>query len=76
MRALLLERARADGRIAGAAVAGSAAADAEDRWSDIDLCFSVAGARSRPTGSPAGATSPSASSGAVTAWTCTRGAAE
>jgi len=49
MRALLLERARADGRIAGAAVAGSAAADAEDRWSDIDLCFSVAGARSRPT---------------------------
>jgi hypothetical protein len=42
VRALLLERARADARIVGAAITGSAARDAEDRWSDIDLFFGVA----------------------------------
>ena len=36
-RARLLERARADRRITGAALTGSAAHDAQDRWSDIDL---------------------------------------
>jgi predicted nucleotidyltransferase len=33
--------ARADGRITGAALTGSAARDAEDRWSDLDLAFGV-----------------------------------
>jgi hypothetical protein len=42
VRALLLERARADARIVGAAITGSAARDAEDRWSDVDLFFGVA----------------------------------
>lgn len=42
MRPLLLERARTDARIVGAAITGSAARDAEDRWSDIDLFFGVA----------------------------------
>ncbi|GIH90820.1 hypothetical protein ACFFMN_26310 [Planobispora siamensis] len=42
VRTRLLERAREDGRIAGAAITGSAAHDAEDRWSDIDLFFGVA----------------------------------
>jgi hypothetical protein len=44
VRALLLERARADARIVGAAITGSAARDAGDRWSDIDLFFGVADA--------------------------------
>lgn len=43
MRARLLARARADGRISGAALTGAAAAGAADRWSDIDLFFGVAG---------------------------------
>ena len=42
LRARLLDRARADGRITGAAITGSAAHDAADRWSDIDLFFGVA----------------------------------
>ena len=40
--ALLLARARDDGRIVGAAITGSAASGAEDRWSDIDLFSGVA----------------------------------
>jgi hypothetical protein len=42
LSARLLDRARADGRITGAAITGSAAHDAADRWSDIDLFFGVA----------------------------------
>lgn len=42
MRTLLLERARADHRIVGAALAGSGARGTEDQWSDIDLFFGVA----------------------------------
>ncbi|MGN6562446.1 MAG: hypothetical protein ACTHMU_07285 [Thermomicrobiales bacterium] len=42
LRERLLDRARADGRITGAAITGSAAHDAADRWSDIDLFFGVA----------------------------------
>lgn len=42
VRALLLERAGDDERIVGAAITGSAARDAEDRWSDVDLFFGVA----------------------------------
>jgi hypothetical protein len=42
VRARLLERAAGDRRITAAAITGSAAADAEDRWSDIDLFFGVA----------------------------------
>lgn len=37
----LLEWARADPRVAGAAQTGSAATGGEDRWSDIDLFFGV-----------------------------------
>src|SRR5437764_14851480 len=37
----LIAAARADDRISGAAVTGSAALDAEDTWSDIDLAFAV-----------------------------------
>jgi predicted nucleotidyltransferase len=42
VRTTLLARAREDPRIVGAAITGSAASDAEDRWSDIDLFFGVA----------------------------------
>lgn len=42
VRTRILERARDDVRIAGAAVTGSAAHDAEDSWSDVDLFFGVA----------------------------------
>ncbi|AWS44599.1 hypothetical protein DKM19_27910 [Streptosporangium sp. 'caverna'] len=42
VRTQLLERARGDERIVGAAITGSAARDAEDRWSDVDLFFGVA----------------------------------
>ena len=42
LRSDLLEYAANDGRISGAAITGSAAADSEDRWSDIDLAFGVA----------------------------------
>lgn len=41
LRAALVEAARADIRIAGLALTGSAAVDGEDRWSDIDLALSV-----------------------------------
>lgn len=41
VRAELLERARADARITGAAVTGSAAAGTEDEWSDVDLILGV-----------------------------------
>jgi predicted nucleotidyltransferase len=42
VREQLIERAREDDRITGVAVTGSAARDAEDRWSDVDLFFGVA----------------------------------
>ncbi|MCA9238815.1 MAG: hypothetical protein KDA37_01385 [Planctomycetales bacterium] len=41
LREWLLERARGDERIGGAAITGSAALDREDDWSDIDLAFGV-----------------------------------
>ncbi|MDI5962601.1 hypothetical protein [Streptantibioticus silvisoli] len=40
--ALLLERARSDERITGAAITGSTARGAVDRWSDLDLFLGVA----------------------------------
>jgi hypothetical protein len=42
VRAWLLDRAGRDPGIAGAAVTGSAARGAEDRWSDVDLFLGVA----------------------------------
>lgn len=42
LRTALLDRARRDQRITGAALTGSAARDAADRWSDIDLCLGIA----------------------------------
>ncbi|MGW7683584.1 nucleotidyltransferase domain-containing protein [Kribbella sp. NPDC054772] len=42
LRDRLVEAARADARIAGAALTGSAASGAEDEWSDIDLAFGLA----------------------------------
>ena len=44
IRAELVETARADPRLTGVALTGSAAADREDQWSDIDLGFGVADA--------------------------------
>ena len=44
LRTDLLERAANDPRISAAAITGSAAADREDIWSDIDLAFGVADA--------------------------------
>jgi hypothetical protein len=41
LRSDLLERAAGDRRIVGAAITGSAAAEREDRWSDVDLAFGV-----------------------------------
>ena len=41
VRAQLLELARTDDRVTGAAITGSAAAGREDRWSDVDLFFGV-----------------------------------
>ena len=41
LRSDLLEYAASDQRIGGAAITGSAAAQCEDRWSDIDLAFGV-----------------------------------
>lgn len=41
IRSQLLERARVDPRITGAAVTGSGAHGTEDGWSDIDLFFGV-----------------------------------
>ena len=42
LRDELVSAARADERIAGAALTGSAALGAEDRWSDIDLALGLA----------------------------------
>ncbi|GIG64180.1 nucleotidyltransferase domain-containing protein [Phytomonospora endophytica] len=42
LRDALIARARADARVAGAALTGSAAGGTEDRWSDIDLFFGLA----------------------------------
>jgi len=42
LRARLLDRARADKSLMGAAMTGSAALGGADRWSDIDLFFGVA----------------------------------
>jgi hypothetical protein len=42
LRSELLARASTDGRISGAAITGSGAAEREDRWSDIDLAFGIA----------------------------------
>jgi hypothetical protein len=42
LRDALVARARADERITGAALTGSASRDAEDRWSDIDLALGMA----------------------------------
>jgi len=44
LRSDLLEYAAKDPRISAAAVTGSAAAEREDMWSDIDLAFGVADA--------------------------------
>ncbi len=41
LRSSLLERASCDARISGGAITGSAAADREDQWSDIDLAFGI-----------------------------------
>ena len=41
LRSGLLEYAASDERISGAAITGSAAAEREDPWSDIDLAFGV-----------------------------------
>jgi hypothetical protein len=41
LRFSLLGRASCDARISGGAITGSAAADREDRWSDIDLAFGI-----------------------------------
>jgi hypothetical protein len=41
LRDALVAAARADARIAGAALTGSAATGAEDEWSDVDLMLSV-----------------------------------
>lgn len=43
IRTRLLDWARQDPRVAGAAITGSAAGDAEDDWSDIDIFLGVAG---------------------------------
>jgi hypothetical protein len=43
VRARLLDWARADSRIAGAAITGSGAHGGEDDWSDIDLVFGIEG---------------------------------
>ena len=42
LRAALIAAARADERITGAALTGSASVGNEDRWSDIDLAFGFA----------------------------------
>ena len=44
LRSELLDLARSDPRTTGGAITGSAAAEREDAWSDIDLAF---GGRSR-----------------------------
>jgi len=47
LRDALIAAARADPRLTGAALTGSAAAGAEDRWSDIDLALGVAAGADR-----------------------------
>jgi len=42
LRSELLEYAKRDQRICGAAITGSAASESEDKWSDIDLAFGLA----------------------------------
>ena len=42
VRESLLERARRDERVTGAAVTGSAALGKEDRWSDVDIFLGIA----------------------------------
>jgi len=42
LRETLVVTARADQRLSGAAITGSAALSADDRWSDLDLAFGVA----------------------------------
>ena len=48
LRNALLDLARADPRITGAAITGSASVDREDAWSDIDLAFGVRSAAEIP----------------------------
>ena len=48
VRADLLEYGANDHRISGAAITGSAAAESEDKWSDIDLAFGLADAADQP----------------------------
>ena len=48
LRSELLERATSEPRISGAAITGSAAAEREDRWSDIDLAFGIDNAAELP----------------------------
>ena len=43
LRTALVEAARSDRRISGAALTGSAAGGTEDVWSDVDLAFGVSG---------------------------------
>ena len=43
LRVRLIERAREDDRITGAALTGSAARGEEDRWSDVDVFLGVSG---------------------------------
>lgn len=47
LRDTLIDAARSDARITGVALTGSAAIDAEDRWSDVDLAFGVAAGADR-----------------------------
>ena len=47
LRDALIDAARADARISGVALTGSAALGAEDRWSDIDLAFGAAASADR-----------------------------
>jgi hypothetical protein len=47
LRDALVMAARADASVTGAALTGSAALGAEDRWSDIDLALAVAGGADR-----------------------------
>lgn len=42
LREELIAAAKADARVSGVAITGSAARDALDRWSDIDLAFGIA----------------------------------
>jgi hypothetical protein len=48
LRSELLDLARSDPRITGGAITGSAAAEREDAWSDIDLAFGVRSAAEVP----------------------------